>query len=176
MASHEWWVYENLSTVEQFPTRFGRITREIMRELRRCNCTNTVVVPEGKAAFCPSCGISAKTERVRSALCTKLWETVNQAIVAYDHVLGRLVEDVCESARTVGSEQKNDSVSGAANSIEEKLRHGVSVADFSEEELRVLILAMRRLHPTSGQRSEIEESISPVITGEEIVEDVVVVH
>jgi hypothetical protein len=58
----------------------------------------------------------------------------------------------------------------------EKLRHGVSVADFSEEELRILILAMRRLKPSAGNRAVIEESISPVITGEEIVEDAVVVH
>jgi hypothetical protein len=50
------------------------------------------------------------------------------------------------------------------------------VSDFTEDELRILILAMRRMRlPNQGQES-VDESISPVITAEEIVEDAVVVH
>jgi hypothetical protein len=176
MASHEWWVFENLARVEQFPTRFRRISREIQRELRRCNCTNAVVTPDGEAAFCPSCGISAKTDRSRSALCTRLWETVNQALVAYDHVLSRIFEDVIDAAQALANSTNEASLLDTANSVGEKLKHGVSVADFTEEELRVLILAMRRMKVSPDAGSGIEESISPVITGEEIVEDAVVVH
>ena len=173
-ASHEWWVFENLSTVDQFPTRFRRICKDIIREIRKCNCTN--VVSETKPIFCPTCGFSPKTDRVRSVLCIRLWETVNQALVAYDHVLGRLADEVIEATEGLTASVKSNVIEKTAESISEKLRHGVSVADFTEDELRVMIIAMRRMQVPADRQEEIEETISPVITGEEIVEDAVVLH
>ena len=175
LASQTWWIYENLSGVEQFPTRFSRITREIFRELRKCNCTCTVVESPGKPVFCPACGFSAKTERVRSMLCTKLWETINQAIVAYDHVLSRLRDDVIDACGHFAGTADDEAVSNDSLSLAEKIGHGVSVADLTENELRVLVFVLHELHVPSAEPA-VEESIPPVITGEEIVEDVVVVH
>jgi hypothetical protein len=176
LASHEWWVFENLSSIEQFPTRFGRISKEILRELRRCNCTNAVTVSEEKSVSCPTCGFTVKTDRVRSVLCLRLWETVNQSLVAYDHVLSRSAMEVTDAADTLAKEVGTEAVTEAARSVGDKLRHGVSVADFTEDELRVLILAMRRMQLPVNSREMDDESITPVITGEEIVEDAVVVN
>lgn len=176
MASHEWWVFENLASIDQFPTRFRRISREILREMRKCNCTNAVAVSDGKLVFCPTCGYSAKTDRVRSSLCLRLWDTVNQALVAYDHVLSRSVDEVIEAANLVAGSIKTEPVTGSVSFLSDKLRHGISVADFTEDELRVLILAMRKMQLPAHSQDGVEESIAPVITAEEIVEDAVVVH
>lgn len=173
LGSHEWWVFENLSSIEQFPTRFRKISRDVQRELRKCNCTNEVVRLENSEAFCPVCGFSAKSDRVRSTLCLRLWENVNQAIVAYDHVLSRIGQEVSESMAAISDSPGQES---NVRSAQDKLERGVSVADFTEDELRILMMAMRRLEPTGYSREVLEESIVPVITGEEIVEDVVVVH
>ena len=175
LASHEWWVFENLSSIDQFPTRFRRISREILREIRVCNCTNSITVSDTKVAFCSACGFTAKTDRVRSILCLRLWENVNQALVAYDHVLSRTADEVIESAEAI-SAASNGSVVESLSSMSEKLKHGVSVTDFSEDELRILIMAMRKMRMPTLDHQVVEESIAPVITAEEIVEDAVVVH
>jgi hypothetical protein len=172
-ASHEWWVFENLSTVDQFPTRFRRICKDIIREIRKCNCTNAI--SETNSVLCPTCAFSPKTERVRSILCVRLWETVNQALVAYDHVLRRIADEVIGSVETLPS-INDDSVTKCSGSVVEKLRHEVSVADFTEDELRILIMAMLRIQMPACHREDVEEAIAPVITGEEIVEDAVVLH
>ena len=176
LASHEWWVFENLSSVDQFPTRFRRIVKEVLREIRKCNCTNEIALTESRSAFCPVCGFTAKTDRVRSALCVRLWETVNQALVAYDHVLARLAIDVAEAAMEFAASSGSESILESASAVGDKLKHGISVADFTEDELRMLILSMRRMQVAIGTRETVEETITPVITGEEIVEDAVVVH
>ena len=176
LASHEWWVFENLSSIDQFPTRFCRISRDILREIRKCNCTTAVTVSESKSVFCPACGFSAKTDRVRSNLCLRLWETVNQALVAYDHVLSRLVDEVIEAADSVVGTAKTGQAADSSNSMSEKLKHGVSVADFTEDELRVLIITMRQMRVLGHRHDIVDESVTPVITAEEIVEDAVVVH
>jgi hypothetical protein len=172
-ASHEWWVFENLSTVDQFPTRFRRICKDIIREIRKCNCTNAA--SETDPVTCPKCAFTPKTDRVRSVLCIRLWDTVNQALVAYDHVLRRIADDVIESVGAPTS-SNDESVAACTASVAEKLGHEVSVADFTENELRLLIMAMRRMDTPIDHHDEIEETISPVITGEEIVEDAVVLH
>ena len=172
-SSHEWWVFENLSAVDQFPTRFRRICKDIIREIRKCNCTNAV--SETNPVFCPTCGFTPKTDRMRSASCIRLWETVNQALVAYDHVLRRIADDVIESVEAF-TPDVGELLAADTTSVAEKLRREVSVADFTENELRLLIMAMRRMDTTSPHNDEIEETISPVITGEEIVEDAVVLH
>jgi hypothetical protein len=108
-------------------------------------------------------------------LCTKLWETINQAIVAYDHVLSRLRDDVIDACGHFAATVDDEAVSNDSLSLAEKIGHGVSVADLTENELRVLVFVLHELHVPSAEPA-VEESIPPVITGEEIVEDVVVVH
>jgi hypothetical protein len=175
MASHEWWIYENLSEVEQFPTRFNRITREISRELRNCNCTAKVSTTDQRPAFCPLCGFEIKSERYRSLLCGRLWETINQAIVAYDHVLQRMKADLVERAETIAKTAKNGYAEGAKGLLE-KLRADASVAACTDDELRVLIIILGELRHVPPSVPHIEESVPPVVTGEEIVEDVLVVQ
>ena len=97
-------------------------------------------------------------------------------LVAYDHVLGRLADEVIEATEGLTTSVKSNVIAKTAESVSEKLRHGVSVADFTEDELRVMIIAMRRMQVPADRQEEIEETISPVITGEEIVEDAVVLH
>jgi len=176
LDSHVWWVYENLCDVDQFPTRFRRITREILREIRKCNCTSSVVQNDTSPAYCPTCGFSVHTDRVRNILCIKLWETINQAIVAYDHVLGRIQEEVLDAGAAFGASISDESVAESVLAMCDKLRNGVSVADFTENEMRVLIVVLRRMAIGLEAHHELEEAIDPVITGEEIVEDVVVVN
>ena len=174
LESHIWWVYENLSDVDEFPTRFKRICRDILRELRKCNCTNAVVTESRTPAFCPSCAYSGKTDRVRRQLCLRLWETINQALVAYDHVLGRIQSDVIEASTEFAASSSDELIAEGALSVGEKLRHGVSVADYSENELKVLILILRKMRLSVASQPIVEESLPPVITGEEIVDDAVV--
>jgi hypothetical protein len=176
LASQEWWVFENLSSIDQFPTRFRRIAREILREIRTCNCTNPIAVSDTRSAFCPACGFSAKTDRVRSTSCLRLWETVNQALVAYDHVLSRSVDEVIEAAESLAVSLLAGVDVDSIKSMGEKLKHGISVSDFTEDELRVLILAMRQMRLPPCSQPAVDDSIAPVITAEEIVEDAVVVH
>lgn len=175
MASHEWWIYENLSEVEQFPTRFTRIIREIVRELRNCNCTAKVSTSAQRPAFCPACGYALKSDRFRALLCGRLWETVNQAIVAYDHVLQRMKDDVIERAASHAKKSKNGAADGAKGLVE-KFRSGASVATYTDDELRVLMLIFNELRSTPASLPDLEESIPPMVTGEEIVEDVLVVQ
>ena len=174
LDSHIWWVYENLCDVDEFPTRFKRICREILRELRKCNCTNSLVLESTMPAFCPSCGYSGKSDRVRRQLCLRLWETINQALVAYDHVLSRIQNDVVEASTEFAALSRNETIAEGALAVGEKLRHGISVADYSENELKVLILILRKMRVSSNSHAVVEEALTPVITGEEIVDDAVV--
>jgi hypothetical protein len=175
MASHEWWIYENLSEVDQFPTRFNRITKEIARDLRNCNCTAKISAAGQRPAFCPLCGFEIKSERYRSLLCGRLWETINQAIVAYDHVLQRMKDDVIERAEAIAKKATNGYAHGAKG-LSEKLRVDASVAACTDDELRVLIMVLNELRHMPATMPHIEESVPPVVTGEEIVEDVLVVQ
>jgi hypothetical protein len=175
MASHEWWIYENLSVVDQFPTRFNLITKEIARELRNCNCTAKISTAMQRPAYCPLCGFEVKSDRYRAMLCGRLWETINQAIVAYDHVLQRMKDDVIERAESVAMSSKAGYADGAKGLLE-KLRSDASVATCSDDELRVLIIVLNELRHMPARLPHLEESIPPVVTGEEIVEDVLVVQ
>jgi hypothetical protein len=176
IASHEWWIYENLANVEQFPTRFKRITKGILREIRNCNCTAAVSASDRQPAYCSSCGYSVKSDRHRWMLCTRLWETVNQAIVAYDHVLQRIKDDVIERAELMAKRKKDKIEQAAVKDLLEKLRTDASVAAFTEDELRAFMLVCKDLRSPADKLVDVEESITPVVTGEEIIEDVVVVH
>jgi hypothetical protein len=174
MASHEWWIYENLSSVEQFPTRFRHIIKEILRELRTCNCTADVQT--GQPAFCAICGYAIKSDRYRSQLCGRMWETVNQSIVAYDHVLQRMKDDVLERAEAIAKRAKDKTAGAAARRLVDKLKKDDTVAGYDDDELRTLVVVFRELQaPTTGLH-DVEESIPHVVTGEEIVEDVLVVQ
>ena len=175
MASHEWWIYENLSEIGQFPTRFNRMTKEITRELRNCNCTAKVSSVSQRPAYCSACGFEIKSERYRSLLCGRLWETINQAIVAYDHVLHRMKDDVVERAEVLAKTAKAGYGVGAKGLLG-KLRADASVAACNDDELRVLIIILNELHHVPTRLTHIEESVPPVVTGEEIVEDVLVVQ
>jgi len=176
MASHEWWVFENLSEVDQFPTRFKRIAKECLRELRRCNCTLAVTEGRDRPPFCPVCGYTIRGDRNRALICSHLWENINQAIVAYDHVMMRLKADVIGLAKEFVKSNKNEDESGAAKKLIESLESDLSVADISENELRVLMMMLARMQSDAVKMHEFDESLPPVIVGEQIIEDVVVVH
>jgi hypothetical protein len=175
LATHEWWIFENLADVEQFPTRFRRITKEILRELRRCNCTASANTAEYVPPYCAVCGYSLRSDRNRSLLCGRLWDTINQAIVAYDHVLQRIKDDVIEGAEKFAKSNKSGDGADAAKGLLKKLKDGVSVAALDGNELRAMLLVFKRLNAPSAEPL-IEESITPVVTAEEIIEDAVVMH
>jgi len=176
MASHEWWVFENLSEVDQFPTRFCRIAKECLRELRRCNCTSTVADVRERPPYCAVCGYTIRTDRNRALICNHLWENINQAIVAYDHVMLRLKSDIVELAKEFAASSKVADEVSAAKKLVESLESDLSVADISENELRILIMMLARMQSDTVRMPEIDESMPPVIVGEQIIEDVVVVH
>ena len=146
LASHEWWIFENLAEVDQFPTRFKRISKEVLRELRRCNCTAAVMTASLRPAYCPICGYSLKSDRYRSLLCGRLWENVNQAIVAYDHVLQRIKDDVIERAEHFSGSVKDEAAALAATELLERLNTEASVANYTENELRAVILVFKYLN------------------------------
>jgi len=104
----------------------------------------------------------------------RLWETINQALVAYDHVLSRIQNDVVEASTEFAALSRNETIAEGALAVGEKLRHGISVADYSENELKVLILILRKMRVSSNSHAVVEEALTPVITGEEIVDDAVV--
>ena len=175
-ASHEWWIYENLCEVDQFPARFRQIVKDILRETRNCNCTAQVSSSVTRPAFCPICGYSLKSDRYRALLCDRLRETINQAIAAYDHVLQRIKNDVLERAEILLKRAKDDTARTGAKGVCEKLESDASVASYSDDELRTLILVFNELRLPASDASDVEESIPPIVTGEEIFEDVLVVQ
>jgi hypothetical protein len=175
LATREWWVFENLAEVDQFPTRFKRITKEILRELRRCNCTANVANDASFPAYCTVCGYSLKSDRSRSLLCGRLWDTINQAITAYDHVLQRIKDDVVEAAEKFARSSKSEEAAAAAKGVLKKLKDGASVSALDENELRAMLLVFKRLNAPNTEPI-LEESITPVVMAEEIIEDAVVMH
>jgi hypothetical protein len=177
ISTHEWWVFENLTEIEQFPTRFRRISRDILRELRKCNCTAKIVVSSDQAPFCPVCGFSMKTERQRRVLCSQLWETINQAIGAYETVIHRMRDDVLAALKEYTKQTGDAVVKETSSILSENLKNGLRATDLSENELRLLRVIFGRLQaPPKLDLREIDDGFTPVITAEEIIEDAVVVN
>jgi hypothetical protein len=71
---------------------------------------------------------------------------------------------------------KDDTARTGAKGVCEKLESGASVASYSDDELRTLILVFNELRLPASDASDVEESIPPIVTGEEIFEDVLVVQ
>jgi hypothetical protein len=176
-ATREWWIFENLSDVRQFPTRFRRICRGILRELRKCNCTARLTQQAGRPPFCAVCGYSPRSERSRKMLCGQLWETVNQALGAYEHVLGRMQEEVAGGVDQYLTSSKAEAATAAAGSLSEHLRDGLRLTDLSDDELRVLRIVMDELSSASDREiRDLTEGLPPVFTAEQVIEDAVVVN
>ena len=88
----------------------------------------------------------------------------------------RLKADVVGLAKEFTRSSKNEDEAGAAKKLIQSLESDLSVADISENELRVLMMMLERMQSDAVKMHEFDESMPPVIVGEQIIEDVVVVH
>jgi len=88
----------------------------------------------------------------------------------------RLKSDIVELAKEFAASSKVADEVSAAKKLVESLESDLSVADISENELRILIMMLARMQSDTVRMPEIDESMPPVIVGEQIIEDVVVVH
>jgi hypothetical protein len=177
VSSREWWVFENLAGLEHYSGHYRQTGRKLLRELRSCSCTAPVSNDREGPPFCPVCGFTMERKRRRERLPDDLWKIVHEGLDSYDRLV-RSHKNEIAAALTSDTEivrDKDAKESGAA--LAEKLKNGVQILDCSENELRVLRIVLERHIPRlSRTYSEVDEHFSPVITAEEIIEDVVVVN
>jgi len=83
MSSHEWWVFENLANTGSFSPSYRQSARELMRELRVCNCTLLVVEGSTSPLVCPGCGFSLRNSRKRRTLPNRLWALISHGLDSF---------------------------------------------------------------------------------------------
>jgi hypothetical protein len=90
-------------------------------------------------------------------------------------VLQRIKDDVVEAAEKFARSSKSEEAAAAAKGVLKKLKDGASVSALDENELRAMLLVFKRLNAPNTEPI-LEESITPVVMAEEIIEDAVVMH
>jgi len=171
LASREWWVFENLAKIELFPQRFRLASRELLRELRMCNCTAQPASTSNGAPFCAVCGFSLKRKRRRDNLPDKFWKTVHGGLAEFESIL-RVQKDVLLSLSDSIGQSGGDA---AFRDLSVSLSNGARIVDLSENELRALQTIIQRSLQEDSVGASIHETFTPVITGE-IIEDAVLLQ
>jgi len=177
MASREWWVFENLARISLFPQRFWIESRELLRELRFCNCVVQYSSLARGQRICPACGFSLKHHRDRERLPDKLRSVVHSGLACYGRIIDSRKEELLSLIGEIAKAQNEPEIRDSADSLKVGISGAMPLVDLTENELRILQLVLRRhLTPVHAPMADVGEPISPIITAEEIIEDAVVVN
>ncbi|HYJ91944.1 MAG TPA: DUF6079 family protein, partial [Pyrinomonadaceae bacterium] len=176
MASQEWWVFENLANTGKFSQRYRQISRQIMRDLRVCNCTARVVTAERTPMFCPSCGFSPRGSRTRNQLPRRLWTLVSDGLASFESAITRQKDRLLAAIQDLSKSEKSEQGRQAATSLSSKLADGFRLLDLSEDELRVLQTAIHQHGSIEAADNYVQQVYASVISAETIIEDAVVLN
>jgi hypothetical protein len=177
LASREYWVFENLGKIDRLPRRHWMESRELLRKLRSCNCTLDLSTGNLGPPFCPACGFTLKIDRRRDRLPDRLWKVVNDGLASYERLIRARKDELLSLIEGIAKSKTDEVSKAAASTLMTSISNGANTVDLSENELRLLQLILKdHLSPSEMHASVAEESFSPVITAEAIIEDAIVVN
>jgi len=171
MSSHEWWVFENLANTGNFGATYRQTAREMVRELRVCNCTTQLAPGSSSPLTCPGCGYSLRASRRRQTLPQRLWALVCEALESFETSIGRQREKLSTAIHELIADEPSEDGKSSGASLAEKLGNGSRLLDLSEDELRMLQAAIVRYGPLHSSESFVPSTYSPAVT---VIEDAVV--
>ncbi|HEY2865694.1 MAG TPA: hypothetical protein VGJ02_01265, partial [Pyrinomonadaceae bacterium] len=171
MSSHEWWVFENLANTGHFDAAYRQTAREIIRELRVCNCTTQIAAGSSSPLACPGCGYSFRANRRRQTLPQRLWALVSEALESYEASIARQRDKLVAAIYELVQDEPSEGGKLSGASLAGKLTSSSRLLDLSEDELRILQAAIVRFGPLRSSESFIPSTYSPAVT---VIEDALV--
>ena len=172
MSSHEWWVFENLVNTGSFSPGYRQRAREIMRELRVCNCTLHLSEGGSSPLTCPGCGFSLGAHRMRRTLPNRLWALVSEGLESFESAISKNTDRLVVAMNDLAKDEPTEEGRSSAVSLTGKLQNGSRLLDLSEDELRMLQAAIAQLGPIDAKETFVPSTYSPAVT---VIEDAVVV-